>query len=59
MLQLLGGSGLYSHAMLYALGWIDDLPIFHFRIYIRNLAEVLATSVVVGYRAMQMRREQR
>lgn len=60
MLQLLGLSGAGFIALcrvIRALGWIDDLPIFDFGFYIAILAEALATSVVVGYRAMQMRRE--
>jgi diguanylate cyclase (GGDEF)-like protein len=60
MVQLLGLSGAGFIALcrvVRALGWIDDLPIFDFGFYIAILAEALATSMVVGYRAMQMRRE--
>ena len=60
MLQLMGLSGAAVIAICRitrAMGWIDDLPIFDFGFYIAILAAALTTSVVVGYRAMQMRRE--
>ncbi|MEP0190632.1 MAG: diguanylate cyclase [Erythrobacter sp.] len=60
ILQLLGLSGAAFIAIcrvVRAMGWIGDLPIFDFGFYIAILAEALATSIVVGYRAMQMRRE--
>ena len=60
MLQLLGGAGAAFIAIcriIRALGWIDDLPIFDFGFYIAILAEALTTSVIVGYRATQIRRE--
>ena len=60
MLQLMGASGAGFIAIcriFTAMGWIDDLPVFDFAFYFAILAEVLATSVVVGYRALQMRRE--
>lgn len=60
MLLMMGLSGAGFIALcriIRAFGWINDLPIFDFGFYIAILAEVLATSIVVGYRAMEMRRE--
>ena len=60
LLQLMGlsvGVAIAMSRIIRALGWIDHLPIFDFGFYFAILIEIFAVSLIVGYRALQVRRE--